>query len=192
MTNPHHGVDEHAMTFTRDQARDAEECSSRTAPEPPVSGGPCRARRDDGDPVGRDAIPLDRGGRSPARAKDATKPWQHSSLEPDGPLRLVPGEARLLSQRVVDEGDEPQAMSLPCDHLFETVKGKAVHDHDRPVGKCGNRRTIRPRRKLDHPYRARPGDQILDNVTVVEISAGELVEATRDDEYQFGHPSGAS
>jgi hypothetical protein len=93
---------------------------------------------------------------------------------------------------MMDEGDEPQATSLRYDHAFEAAKGKTVHDHNGLVGKGGKGRTIRLRRKLDHPYRAPSGGQALDDVTVVEISAGELVERARDDEYQFVHPSGAS
>ncbi len=81
---------------------------------------------------------------------------------------------------------------MRCDCLLESGKGEAVDNRRSPIGKRGKRRTVRLGRKLDDLYRAPMGAQALDNVTVVKISAGELIETAWDDENEFGHPSGAS
>jgi hypothetical protein len=84
-------------------------------------------------------------------------------------------------------------MSLRGDHLLEFGKREPVDDDRGSVGSCGERRClIRVHRELDNPYPAPAGAQALDNVTVVEIAAGQLIEAARNDKDELTHPSGAS
>jgi hypothetical protein len=95
----------------------------------------------------------------------------------------------------MDEGDEAQAARLRRDLLSEVRKGEAVDNRLRPVGHGGERRPVRsriPSRKFDDSHDPAACAQALDNVAVEQVSAGELIEPARDDEDEFGHPSGAS
>jgi hypothetical protein len=92
----------------------------------------------------------------------------------------------------MNEGNEPQAPRFRPKDSFETAEGEAVNNRDGSVGKFVKHRAIRARCKLDDFDGAPTGAQTLDNVTIEQISAGQLIETARDDEDQFGHPSGAS
>ena len=61
-----------------------------------------------------------------------------------------------------------------------------------PVWFGEHRCLIRMHRELDNPYPAPAGAQALDNVTIGEIAAGQLIEAARNDKDELTHPSGAS
>jgi len=180
------------MALARHQAGNAEQRPGWTPPQSAIGGGLSGSGQDNSDPVGRDAVPLDRRGGFAAGAEDAAEPRQHISLEPSHPLRLGFREARLLGQRVVDKGDEPQAASLGRNHLCETRKREAVDNRCGPARYCGKRRRVRRRPKLNEPDRATARPQALDNVPIVEIAAGQLIEAAGNNKGQLAHPSGAS
>src|SRR5260370_25891085 len=95
----------------------------------------------------------------------------------------------------MDEGDEPQAARLRRHHLSKIGEGEAVDNRLGAIGEAGERRRVRlrmPHRKFDDPDTPAPRTQTLDDVTVEQISAGDLIEPARDDKHELGHPSGAS
>ena len=67
-------LDQHAMTFAWQQVRHEEQRANGASPRPQMPVRLHRAWWDDGDPVGRDAIALDRSGSFPARTEDAAEP----------------------------------------------------------------------------------------------------------------------
>jgi hypothetical protein len=102
-----------------------------------------------------------------------------------GPLRLGSRKAAFLCQRAVDKGDEPQAARLRRYHLLEIGKGEAIDNCLRAVGHTGEHRRVclcTPFGKLDDPNEPAARTQSLDNVTVEQISAGNLIEPAGDDE----------
>ena len=100
------------MAFTRDHACDAEQRPNRAAPRPQRPVRFCRAGRDHEDAVGRNAISRDRGSRPWAGTNDAAKALQRGSLEPNEALSRRAGKPGFLSERMVDERDEPQSAPL--------------------------------------------------------------------------------
>ena len=102
-----------------------------------------------------------------------------------GPLRLSWRKAAFLCQRAVDEGDEPQAARLRRYRLSEIGKGEAIDNCLRAVGHAGEHRRVclwTPSGELDDPNDPPARAQSLDNVTVEQISAGNLIEPAGDDE----------
>jgi hypothetical protein len=120
-----------------------------------------------------------------------------------------------MRQRAVDQGDKPQAARMRDHHLRETRKDEAVDNCRCAVGDGGECRPVgswTPCRKLDESHEPAARSQTLDNVTVEQISAGELIEPPRGDEdglsvkpsfacrlmrsrserWEFGHSRGAS
>jgi hypothetical protein len=182
ITKTPQSLDEHAMAFPRDEAGDAEQGPRRAMPPSSVRCRLCRARRDDGYPVWRDTVLLDRHGGSPAGADDPAKPRQDPSLQSRKPLRLGPRKAGLRGQCMVHEGNEPQTGRLRREGVFETRESKAVDDGDGLVGKGGKDGPIGFRREFEQLHRTPAGAQSLDNVAIVEISAGQLIEPARDGE----------
>jgi hypothetical protein len=85
----------------------------------------------------------------------------------------------------VDQGDKPQAARMRHHHLSEIGKGEAVDNYLRAVSDGGEHRPVRARipcRKLDDSHHPAARTQALDNMTVEQISAGELIEPPWDDE----------
>jgi hypothetical protein len=76
--------------------------------------------------------------------------------------------------------------------LFEMGEREAVDYRRGAVGKFGQRRFTIIGGKLDNLYRMPAGPQAVDDVTVVKITAGQLIEAPRDDKGELGHSSAAS
>ena len=180
------------MAFAPDEAGDAKQRPRQPATRAAVRCRLCRARRNDGDPFERDAIARDCGSRSPAGTNDTVALRQYRGLEPRGTLRRGAGKTGLLGQRMVNQGDQPQSVPMRGDRRFETGKGEAVDDRRGAVGKSRKYRRFAPRRELDDRHAAAAAAQPFDNVTIIEITAGQLIELTRNNENQFGSSSGAS
>ena len=149
IANPPQGLDEHAMSFARDQACDAEQRAGRAPRSPPTSLRLCRARRDHGDPVGRDAIGCHSGGGSPAGTENAAKPRQHGSFESGQLLRLILRKPGFLCKWMVDQGDQPQTARLRRDRPLQPGQSQAVDN------RCGPRREAPQRCRRRSPERAR-------------------------------------
>ena len=96
-----------------------------------------------------------------------------------GPSLRKPG---FLGQRMVDKGDEPQTARVRHDRLFEAGQGEAVDNRRGPVAKGREHTPIGGRRELDKPDGAPSGTKAFDNMPVVQIPAGQLIEPVRDDE----------
>jgi hypothetical protein len=141
-----------------------------------------RSRWNDSDPIGTHAIAFDSQGCFPARTEHAAKAWQNSALEcgePGGPSWR---ESGLLGQRMVDESDEPQTAGVRLDRRFETGQGEAVDNRRRPIVKGGEHIPVDARRQLDKPDGALPGPKAFDDMAVVQISTGQLIEPAENDE----------
>ena len=85
----------------------------------------------------------------------------------------------------MDEGDEPQAARLRRYQLSEIGKGEAVDNCLRPVGHAGEHCGVClwiPSCELDDANDPAARAQTLDNVTVEQVSAGNLIEPAGDDE----------
>jgi hypothetical protein len=98
-----------------------------------------------------------------------------------------------MRQRAVDQGDKPQAVRMRYHHLSEIGKSEAVDNCLRAVGNGGEHRPVRSRIpccKLDDSHHPATRTQALDNVTVEQISAGELIEPPRDDEDELSRTPG--
>jgi hypothetical protein len=93
---------------------------------------------------------------------------------------------------MVDQRDEPQSAPLGYDRLFEIGEREAVDYRRGAVGKFGQRRFTIIGAKLDDLYRVPAGPQAVDDVTVVKIPTGQLIEPARDDKGELGHSSAAS
>ena len=90
-----------------------------------------------------------------------------------------------MRQRAVDQGDKPQAARERHHRLSEIGKSEAVDNCLRAVSDGGEHRPVRaqiPCRKLDDSHHPAARTQALDNMTVEQISAGELIEPPWDDE----------
>jgi len=92
----------------------------------------------------------------------------------------------------MNEGDEAQSAPVGHYSLFEIGQREAVDYHRDTVGKFGQQGCVIVRDKLDDPYGAPAGPQTLDDVAIVKVAAGKLVEPARDDKAELAHPSGAS
>ena len=102
-----------------------------------------------------------------------------------GTLRLGRWKAAFLCQRAVHEGDEPQAPRLRRYHFSEIGKGESVDNCFRPVGHAGEHFRVclsTSFGELDDPNEPAARAQTLDNVTVEQITAGNLIEPAGDDE----------
>jgi hypothetical protein len=117
---------------------------------------------------------------------------QRDRLKSNEALRRSAGKPGFLSQRMVDQRDEPQSAPLGYDRLFEIGEREAVDYRRGAVGKFGQRRFTIIRGKLDKLYNASAGPQAIDDVTVVQITAGQLIEPARDNKDELGHSSAAS
>jgi hypothetical protein len=93
---------------------------------------------------------------------------------------------------MVDERDKAQSAPVGQDRLFEIGEREAVDYGRGAVGKLGQRRCTIIGRKLDNLYRMPAGPQPIDDVAVVKITAGQLIEPARDDKDELGHSSAAS
>jgi hypothetical protein len=135
---------------------------------------------------------LDRGSRFRAGTNDATTAAQRGSLEPDQAFRRGSGKSGFLGERMVDECDEPQAAPMGRDRRFEIGKRETVNYCRCAVGESRQCRCPIIRGKLDHFYCVPAGPQTHDDVTVVKIPTGQLIEPARDDKDELGHSSAAS
>jgi len=106
---------------------------------------------------------------------------------------MTPDQVKLVQESFAKVApiSETAAM-LFYDRLFEIGEREAVDYRRGAVGKFGQRRFTIIRGKLDDLYNASAGPQAIDNVTVVQITAGQLIEPARDDKDELGHSSAAS
>jgi hypothetical protein len=184
--NPPQGLDEHAMALARDQACDTEERPSRAPRALSRRFRFCRAWRDDGNPVWGNTMICHSDGSSPAGTENAAKSRQHGSLK-SGELRsLSPGKSGFLGKGMVDQGDQPQATRLGRDHPLQPRQGEAVDNRYGSVGKGVKSVAIGARRELDELDGTSAGAQPVQDVTVVQISTGQLIKPAGDDEDEFG------
>ena len=117
---------------------------------------------------------------------------QRASLEPSEALRRRAGKPGFLSQRMVDQRDEPQSAPVVVDRLLEIGERETIDYRRGAVGKFGQRRFTIIGAQLDDLYRVPAGPQAVDDVTVVKITAGQLIEPAWDDKDELGHSSAAS
>jgi hypothetical protein len=117
---------------------------------------------------------------------------QRGTLEPNEALYRGVGKPGFLSERMVDERDEAQPAAVGFDRLVEIGEREAVDYRGGAVGKFGQRRFTIIWGKLDDFYCVPAGPQGVDDMTVVKITAGQLIEPARDDKGELGHSSGAS
>jgi hypothetical protein len=184
--------DEDSMAFTRNQACDTEQRPNRAALRPQRPVRLCRTRWDHEDALERDAVSPDPGSRPRAGTNDTAKAVQRGSLEPNEAFRRRAGKPGFLGEWMVHERDEPQSAPVRYDRLFEIREREAVDYRRGAVGKFGQGRFTIIRAKLDDLYHVPARPQAVDDVTVVKITAGQLIEPARDDKDQFPHSSAAS
>jgi hypothetical protein len=117
---------------------------------------------------------------------------QRGRLESREALRRRVGKPGFLGERMVYKRDEPQSAPVSQDRLFEIGEPEAVDYRRGAVGKFAQRHCTIIRAELDDLYRVPAGPQAVDDVTVVKITTGQLVEPARDDKDKLGHSSAAS
>ncbi len=153
--------------------------------------------RDHPDAVGGHRVPLrESAGGVPARHDDSGAGGERPPLRgPEaGGLRIA--EPRLVGERVVDQGEDPQALSVPLREVREPTQRQAVDHHRRPGPDSAERgvqrrpgRGVRVRKAAGEvvdgdraPEVAEPGH----DPGVVDVAAGPLLEETGHDDVHRG------
>jgi hypothetical protein len=93
---------------------------------------------------------------------------------------------------MVNQEDQSQAVPVCGDHRLETGKSEAVDDRRGAGGEPDKHRRVWLWGEFYNPYPATPGAQPVNDVTIIEIPSGQLIEATRNNKNQLAHPRGAS